>query len=390
MQDHPMISTHSHHLPDSSFQGFTLDSMLRQTYVNWCGITFDRSKESRRNYLEKVRYKSYFVWLQKALKELYGFEKVTADNWEQVSDSIQLAHQDASFHLQILKQKCGYESIVLDTYWHPGSDNGHPDLFKPTFRIDPFLYGYSKDAKDHDGNNPMKLYGEVPDNLTDYIAWVKEWIVKRKHQGCVAIKSAVAYDRSLTFETITKAKAEKVFQVKDSEKSQEDIANFQDYLFHRICEMAAELSLPLQCHTGMGQLTNTRAIALKNLIEMHSETKFVLFHCSFPWMGDTSGLLHAYPNVYPDLCWLPILSPSAAQSILHELIEIGTSDKVCWGCDTWTSEESYGALLAFRFVLAQVLGAKIKDGYFSLSDAEIVIDNLMIRNAAGLYGLKQG
>lgn len=56
---------------------------------------------------------------------------------------------------------------------------------------------------------------------------------------------------------------------------------------------------------------------------------------------------------------------------------------------SWTSEESYGALLAFRFVLAEVLGAKIKDGYFSLSDDKIVIDNLMIRNAAGLYGLKQ-
>lgn len=73
------------------------------------------------------------------------------------------------------------------------------------------------------------------------------------------------------------------------------------------------------------------------------DTKFVLFHCSFPWADDVTGLLHAYRNVYCDLCWLPILSPSAAEYTLHQLIEIGTSDKICWGCDTWTSEESYGA-----------------------------------------------
>ena len=390
MKNHSVISTHSHHLPDSSFEDFTLDSLLRQTYLNWCGIKFDKTRESRANYLEKVRYKSYFIWLQKSLQELYGFdEPLSADNWDQISEKIRHAHQDSSYHLWILKKECRYGRIILDTYWKPGSDDNHPEVFSPTFRIDPFMYGYSRDAKDHDGNNAAVLYGKLPENLTDYIIWIRELIVRNKQQGCVALKSAVAYDRGLEFETVTKEKAEKVFQLRDYERTNEDIVNFQNYLFQLICEMAAEFSLPLQCHTGMGQLTDTGAMSMKNVIERNPETKFVLFHCSYPWMGDVSGLLHAYPNAYPDLCWLPILSPTAAQRMLHELIEIGTSDKVCWGCDTWTSEESYGALLAFRFVLAEVLEAKIKDGYFAYPDAEKVIDNLMIRNAAGLYGFKQ-
>ena len=184
---------------------------------------------------------------------------------------------------------------------------------------------------------------------------------------------------------MTKEKAGKVFRLGPDEITKEDIANFQNYLFSCVCGLAAEFSLPLQCHTGLGQLTNTRAMALKETIEANPQTKFVLFHCSYPWMDDISGLLHVYPNVYPDLCWLPILSPTAAQRMLHELIEIGTSDKVCWGCDTWTSEESYGALLAFRSVLTHVLQDKINDGYFSLSDAKQVIDNLMVNNAANLY-----
>src|SRR5690606_7204040 len=142
--------------------------------------------------------------------------------------------------------------------------------------------------------------------------------------------------------------------------SLEDIKAFQDYLFWRICEMAAEFDLVLQCHTGMGQLRNANAMSMKDVIAGNPQTKFVLFHCSYPWLGDVTALMHLYPNVYPDLCWMPILSPSAANRVLHELIEVGTADKVCWGCDTWTSEESYGAVLAMRYVLADVLEEKIR------------------------------
>lgn len=388
MRNHQVINTHSHHLPDNSFREFSLDSLLKRSYVDWCGVTFDLTGVSRFDYLERVRYKSYFVWLCKSIKELYGFdETLSADNWERISERIKSSHQDDSFHMQILKKDCKYVNIILDAYWNPGSDNGHPDLFFPTFRIDPFFFGYARDAKDHDGNNPSILYGHHPENLADYLLWVRRLVIQKQQQGCIALKSALAYDRDLAFEIVPKEKAEKVFHLKTDEITKEDIINFQNYLFQYICEMAAEFSLSLQCHTGMGQLTNTRAIAMKKIIELNPQTKFVLFHCSYPWMGDVSGLLHVYPNVYPDLCWLPILSPTAAQRMLHELIEIGTADKVCWGCDTWTSEESYGALLAFRSVLARVLEDKIVDGYFSLSDAEKVIDNLMVHNAANLYGL---
>ncbi len=61
-----IINTHSHHLPNNTFKGFTLDKLLMNSYVNWCGVPFDSSYESRSNYLDKVRHKSYFIWLQKS------------------------------------------------------------------------------------------------------------------------------------------------------------------------------------------------------------------------------------------------------------------------------------------------------------------------------------
>jgi len=254
-----------------------------------------------------------------------------------------------------------------------------------------FLFGYSPDVKDHNGNNSLSIYNnnKAIHDIDEYISFMKEIIIRKKQEGCVALKSAIAYDRDLNFMETPRHKAQKALNCNECTRTEDDIRAFQDYVFFKICELAAELDLPIQCHTGLGQLKGTNAMLMHEVIKKNPETKFILFHCSYPWLDDINGLLHVHANVYPDLCWLPIISTSAAQRMLHELIEVGTSDKVCWGCDTWTSEESYGALLAVRYVLADVLGSKVKTGYFSLNDAKTVVDNVLYNNAACLYKLSQ-
>ncbi len=382
-----VVSTHSHHLPDREFEGFSLASVLRRSYVDWCGEKFGETAESREAYLGKVRYKSCFVWLEKSLRELYGFkEPLTAGNWGEVSSRIRAAHSDSSHHLRVLKEKCGYDRIVMDAYWNPGSDNGHPDVFTPTFRVDPLFFAYSESARDHDGNRPSDLFGPFPTDLEGFLAWVRSLISSKKEQGCVALKCALAYERGLDFQKVNFPLAAAAMRPGSGIASKEEITNFQDFLFDCICGLAAEFALPLQCHTGLGQLAGTRAMMLRGAVQRHPQTRFVLFHCGFPWTSDILALAHNYPNVYPDLCWLPLLSPTVARRTLHELIEVGTSDKVCWGCDTWTSEESYGALLALRDVLGSVLADKVRSGYFSMNDAKEAALNILRRSAAALYG----
>jgi len=387
INQHPVINTHTHHLPDNFFVDFGLDSLIKQGYVHWLRYDLDTTFISRQNYLDKVRFKSYFIWLNKALKEIYHFDTLTASNYDEIDLMIKTAHKESAFHLDLLKTKCNYQNIVLDAYWQPGSDNDHPEMFSSTFRIDPLLQGYSKEAVDHDGNNPFLLYERSFNNLDDYTNWIKDLIKQKKQQGCIALKSAVAYDRGLAFKTVSKQRAERIFNIHEHDINNSDVIAFQDYIFQLICELAAEHSLPLQCHTGMGTLSNTRALAMQEVIEKNPKTKFVLFHCSFPWTEDMNALLHNYDNVYPDLCWLPLLSPTSAKKTLHELIEVTSSDKICWGCDTRTSEESYGALLAFRYVLSEVLLEKISDNYLTLSDALVIIDNIMVNNPKKLYSI---
>jgi predicted TIM-barrel fold metal-dependent hydrolase len=381
-----VISTHSHHLKDEEFRDFTLTRLLNNSYVAWSGLNLEDTFESRKQYLESVKYKSYFVWLHKALSELYSIqEPLTAGNWDFVSDKINKKHHDINFHLSLLKNTCGYEKIILDTYWNPGSDNGHPEIFSPAYRINQFLFGYERHTKDHNGNNPFDYFPKDVRDIDEYMSYVRKIIQLKKEQGCVALKSALAYDRSLDFRETDKDKAQKAFGTGRHKVTEADIRHFGDYVFFEICRIAGEMDLPIQCHTGSGIYRNTNALQLYDVIRENPRTTFVLFHGGYPWSEDVCALVHYFPNIYPDLCWMPLLEASASIRLLDSLVEICLSDRICWGCDTWTSEESLGALLAVRFVLAKVLSQKVLDGYFSIQDARIIISNILYNNPQKLY-----
>ncbi len=384
IEDLTAINTHCHHFKNDFFQELDLDKLLRSTYINWCGVEFGSDEKSRKEYLDKVKYNSYFVWLQKALKSIYQTnEKLNSRNWEEYSDLIRKAHLDHEWHKTVLKKYCKYERIILDTRWDPGSNNDEPDIFASTFRVDPLFFGFNPDMFDHDGNNVFKFYNKEFIDVDSYLLFVRNLITSKIKGGCVAIKCVIAYDRTLKFEAATKEEAGRVFKNRDYTRA--DILIFQDYLFNYICDIAAELDVPLQCHTGLGCLDGTSSINLLNTIKKHPDTKFVLFHGSFPWTDDLLALVHNYRNVYPDLCWLPLISPSAAEYLLHQLIEVGTAEKICWGCDTWTSEESFGARIAINSVLANVFSKKINDGYMDETDARYLLENILYRNAKVLY-----
>ena len=166
-----------------------------------------------------------------------------------------------------------------------------------------------------------------------------------------------------------------------------EIKQFQDYVFYHICRTAAELNIPIQCHTGLGCLNGTNAVQMREVIEANPATTFVLFHAGFPWVDDILGVAHKCHNVIVDICWLPSISISEAISTLHKLIEVIPINRICWGCDTWSSEGSYGARLEINHVLATVLSEKIRDDYLDLSDAKIIIKSLLYDNPKQVYGI---
>lgn len=381
----PIINTHSHHLSDGQLENVDLDFILSNSYASWMSAPPQQDVDSRREYVLANRCNSYFRWLFKGLQELYGVE-VVSENFDQLDSLIRSAYQNKAHHLDVLKQFCGYERVILDKYDHPGSDNGHGELFAPTYRINMFMNGYTSSSRDHNGNSPYDYFHSTKINsFDDYLSAMKTLIYQQKKSGAVALKNATAYERDQIYCNKNKDLASKAFNNPNATK--EDARNFGDYILFEIAKLAEECSLPVQIHTGLGILDHTRAIGLRELLQAHPNVTFDLFHAGYPWTSDVLALLHNLKNVYVDLCWLPLLSTAEAKEFVKKALEISSAHRICWGCDTWVSEESTGAVLAIRHVLADALSDMILGGAMDMEYAQYIAKRILHDNAKELFAL---
>ena len=389
LEQTPVISTHEHHLEDSSQIELTLDGIIEQSYVGWQGISAGTTKSSRERFLEQVRYNSYFVWLEKGLARLYDFEgRITAKVWDDLSKQIKKRHSDPDAHAVILKEECRYLRGLSDIYWHTGSDLGHPDLFTPVVRTDMFAACFHPSVRDHDGNSPWEFFPLEGLTFGEYIDTLLDFHRTMVQKGACAFKLAAAYERPLLINPVEFEKAAKVYMADPEEVTTEQRLLFGDYIINRVCELASELRIPYQVHTGLGELSGSNPMLFENTIVRYPETRFVLFHGGYPWYHEIGALAHNHPNVLVDMVWFPLISTSAAARALHEYIEVVPSiDRIAWGSDSWTSEEALGALLAYQHVAATVLSEKVGDGYIDDSDACDIAEKLLYRNAKEIYNL---
>lgn len=384
-----VFNTHSHHYPQSEQVDMDLMKMLHLTYLK------DDIKEGKieegvlEDFIERMKYNSYFTWLEKGIQTLYDIkEPLKIENIEKTDTAIKKAYGTFGHNIRVLEDECCYEHMIVDAYWKPGEVSDMSDIFLSAYRINMYLYGYNRSATDHNGNNPYQVnQWESVKSLDEYIAFMHEELEKQIHKGCVALKCAAAYDRGLNFRKTNKENAEKAFQLGKNQEfiRKEEVIDFQNYIFYDICKFAAEHQIPVQCHTGLGLLYQTSAIYLQEVISDNPNTKFVLFHGNYPWMDDLCGLVCTYRNVYVDFCWLPIISTCEAGRFLEKIMDIGDISKICWGCDTWLAEDSYGALLAMKHVLGTVLGKKIDSGMLNYQSAEKICQKILFENANQLY-----
>jgi len=306
-----------------------------------------------------------------------------------LESSYAAANEDPEHHFRLLTDHAGFSFAVQDSYWSPGSDLGRPELFRPTYRINHWVMAHRPGAADHNGNSPWSLPGFEPASPEEYLALMEAQVEAAVAGGSVALKSALAYDRPVSFDNPDWDAARRAFRCQES--AEHDRRAFGDVVMHRICDVAARLGVPLQVHLGLGTISGSRPMLFEPTVAAHPGTIFDLFHGGYPWCSEIGGLLHNYGNVIADLCWLPLISTTAAVRALHEYLDVAQSaDRIVWGDDTWTGEEAYGARLAWEHVLAKVLAERTADGLCSPKQAEALAEKLMYRNAEKLFTRRSG
>lgn len=382
IQSQRAISTHSHFIGGLFFDKVDLKTLLEVSYVNWSWLPLPKTYDERRNYFAKVRNRSYFIWLEKALQSIYEIDKPLNEDTYDIFDRKILLYAEERANYIKLKDVCLYDSVINDSYWDYGYNHNAPQFFKPAYRINIFLNGNNKDFVDREGNSIGKFFNAS--TYSEYKELLKEHLKDMIKKGCVAFKCAAAYERGLDFNCFDEESAQKAFN-NGKNSSVKQAKAFADSIMDYICKIAAELDVPFQIHTGLGQLFKTEAKQLLPIIQENPKTKFVMFHMSYPNASDVFELVHTYNNVYADLCWTPLISCEFSERVLSELLDVCNGDRICWGCDTWTFEESYGARLAINYVLEKVLSKKIEQNFFTLDFAKEVVKNILLYNAKKLY-----
>ena len=71
----------------------------------------------------------------------------------------------------------------------------------------------------------------------------------KKTGKLAALKIGIAYQRDLDFDLPSKADAEKVYS-KINQNKKTDYRLFQNYIFHKLIQLADAFHLPVQIHTG--------------------------------------------------------------------------------------------------------------------------------------------
>ena len=205
----PLISVHEHQREDAHFRDVTLDFLLLNSYVGWTSPNKGAIKD-RRGYLAGVRNHSYFVWMQRALSAIYGVGEITEKSWEEISGKIRQAHAaDPNWHVEMLRKHGLYQKAIQDTFWRPGSDVGHPEMFAPTLRINAWVWCHHAEMKDHNGNGVESLC-RWEDHFDDHLAAVERTVAAHKERGAVALKSAMAYERDINFKVVSRQEAARV------------------------------------------------------------------------------------------------------------------------------------------------------------------------------------
>jgi predicted TIM-barrel fold metal-dependent hydrolase len=217
-------------------------------------------------------------------------------------------------------------------------------------------------------------------------------------EGTVAVKSALAYNRVLKYDKVSRREAEVAFNRIASHLGEGlawlEAKPLQDYMMHQVVRAAIEAGLPVQIHTGLQEgneniITNANPTHLVNLFIEYKEAKFDLFHGGYPYIHEWATLAKNFANVTADITWLPIISPEMARRLLHELIETVPGNKImAFGGDALTVEMAYGHSVMARQLVARVLSEKVDEGYLSEDEAVVLARRMLKDNPASLYKLK--
>jgi len=354
-------------------------------------LTVKQKWEIVKPYWESSKYTAYNRAALLAADKLFGISDINESTVESLSAKISKAYQ-TDWISQVINEKCNIDFLIQDSEDRSFGTKG----FRYVARFDNYI---SVNSRQQIGSIAKRQNISIT-TLDDLIKALGNSFADAKSKGIVAVKSGLAYSRILYYENAGRGSAAKVFE--DLMNSPEgtsfsfaELKPLQDFMMHRVLDLARDNKLPVMIHTGLQTgngniIENSKPTHLVNLIREYPTVNFVLMHGSYPYAAELTTIAKYFPNVYIDMCWMYVISPSYSARNLNEWIETVPSNKIMgFGGDYLNIENAYAHLLIGKQVVAKVLISKVQDGYISESEAKNIARMILHDNAVNLFNLSQ-
>ena len=322
-----------------------------------------------------------------AARDLYGVSDINESTIEELTSKMREANKPGWYE-HVLKEKAKIDLSILDM----GHNKFDKKFYRHVERFSQFaLISSGSEIRDFGSQ-----YNTTINNMSDYLKVLREAFIAGVNSGMVGVKTGAAYVRILKFENVSKEKGEAVFTalLNNSQVSSEDIKAVQDYLMHRMLDLVDEFDLPMQIHTGLqagsgNVITNSNPTHLINLFFEYPDIDFILFHASYPYGGELGTLAKNFPNVFIDMCWAYVISPSYSERYLHEWIETVPANKImAFGGDYDFVEAVYAHSVMARQIIAKVLIEKVRTRYLTENEAINISKMFLRENALRIFKLE--
>jgi len=406
IENMPVIDTHEHLVPESERISGEVDffTVMMAHYAS-SDIVSAGMKQQEMDFLRdikndfekkvsmflpvwnKTKNTSYCRALLIASKDIYGYGEFNEETLPLINAEMKKKNR-AGLYKEILENKSKIKYCVWDQWYHdvPPFDT----FFKPALRLDEIIYIKSKDDIDA-LNKKFDRNITTPEALQEIMEIV---ITNNKPGGLIALKTALAYDRTLLYERVTPNEAavalDRILQNRFTDK---ETKRLQDYMMYCVAQKAYWHGLPLQIHTGLQEgngnyiMTSNPAL-LTELIMNNPDTRFDLFHGGYPFGGELAAVAKYFPNVYLDMCWTHAISPSYSVRYLNEWLDTVPANKILgFGGDYIFAEGTYGHLKIAQENIAKALGARIEDGSCCEKEALKYAKMILHDNPSELFAL---
>ena len=405
----PVIDVHEHHMPDPIGRRLGLLQLLQESYAGWTqarpyplpdeppvtvGSTSDgpAAWHDIAPFVEGSGTNAAVRSLVRALCELYGVGsgQITEANHEKLDREIRRRNADPSWSAEVMG-RAGIQTAISDPYLDPLLDARRAlgERYRSVLRINAFAFGWHPEARDHNGNNGLALMGRlglVPASFEEYLEALPLVLDRLPSLNKLGLKNALAYDRCVDFDTLDQAAARQAWG--RPRPSEHEKKAFGDCVVDHLCRLAGERGIPLQMHLGSALIRGSRPMKAAGLIERHPRTRFLLMHLAYPWSGELLGMAFVYRNIWIDLTWSWLLSPTRFRQAFREAVEVLPNEsRMMLGGDSWHAEEAYGAIRGARALIAGSLEAMVREGSFRRRDAERLSVKIFHDNAQGFFGL---